>query len=582
MHIKKIEINGFGKLIDKTVEFKDGINLILGKNESGKSTIADYIKYMFYGISKNKGSKEQSDFERFRPWESGKYGGTLEFYNDERKINIFRDFNHNNTTVTDENGNDISKEYDIDKSKGTNVGTLEFKVDYETFDSVFVVKQNQVSIGSTEQKELVQKMINYMQSGSEDFSYNEIKRKLEKVLNDEIGTDRTTTKPKYILTNEIKNLENDLKNIKEKKKELNILIQEKDNNKKRIEIVDDRLQSLKTVLNEKKQIYQELTNEKLKYDAKVEALKEQERETKRKNKIKKTIDIAMIVVSMMLLAISLVLIKQYVFVPFVIAVMIIGCIINNKYFYKEVFDYGEIDFKNRINSIRTRETDVMDTLINNGIDKKLTEKTISELNDLIEQCENEQNELKLRNHEFEIQCSLLTKEIERENLTLTKLSSKRSELSRLTDKEYMIRLSLEKLDEASEEIRSSIIPELENHMGKILSKITNKKYEHVKYSKEGGILIKNNLGNMVSINNLSAGTIDQIYIAFRVSLCEKYENIPIVFDESFAYSDDERMCEILKALSMLSTDKQIMILSCTNREERIMNDNSISYNKIEI
>ena len=39
MKIENLKINGFGKLEDKEIEFSNGINIIQGNNESGKSTI---------------------------------------------------------------------------------------------------------------------------------------------------------------------------------------------------------------------------------------------------------------------------------------------------------------------------------------------------------------------------------------------------------------------------------------------------------------------------------------------------------------------------------------------------------------
>ena len=57
MRIDKIKINGFGKIKNKEIEFTDGINVIYGKNESGKSTFLKFIPCMLYGISKNKNGK---------------------------------------------------------------------------------------------------------------------------------------------------------------------------------------------------------------------------------------------------------------------------------------------------------------------------------------------------------------------------------------------------------------------------------------------------------------------------------------------------------------------------------------------
>ena len=57
MKIEKIQINGFGKFENKNIELNDGINIIVGKNESGKSTLLKFINSMLYGISKNKRGK---------------------------------------------------------------------------------------------------------------------------------------------------------------------------------------------------------------------------------------------------------------------------------------------------------------------------------------------------------------------------------------------------------------------------------------------------------------------------------------------------------------------------------------------
>ena len=44
MIIEKIVIKSFGLITDLTLEFSDSINVIEGQNESGKSTIAAFIK----------------------------------------------------------------------------------------------------------------------------------------------------------------------------------------------------------------------------------------------------------------------------------------------------------------------------------------------------------------------------------------------------------------------------------------------------------------------------------------------------------------------------------------------------------
>ena len=60
MHIVEddIKINSFGTLKNKEINLDKNVNIIYGKNESGKSTLLTYIKTAFYGISRNKNGKE--------------------------------------------------------------------------------------------------------------------------------------------------------------------------------------------------------------------------------------------------------------------------------------------------------------------------------------------------------------------------------------------------------------------------------------------------------------------------------------------------------------------------------------------
>ena len=68
MLIKKLQVNNFGKLKNKEISLKSGINVIYGENESGKSTLLDFITSMLYGIDKNKNGKEISNYDKYTPW----------------------------------------------------------------------------------------------------------------------------------------------------------------------------------------------------------------------------------------------------------------------------------------------------------------------------------------------------------------------------------------------------------------------------------------------------------------------------------------------------------------------------------
>ena len=73
MKINKIKINSYGKLKNKEINLENNLNIIYGKNESGKSTLLKFILNIFYGASKNKKGKDISDFEKYKPWYSEEF-----------------------------------------------------------------------------------------------------------------------------------------------------------------------------------------------------------------------------------------------------------------------------------------------------------------------------------------------------------------------------------------------------------------------------------------------------------------------------------------------------------------------------
>mgnify|MGYP002627298091 CR=1 FL=1 len=60
------------------------------------------------------------------------------------------------------------------------------------------------------------------------------------------------------------------------------------------------------------------------------------------------------------------------------------------------------------------------------------------------------------------------------------------------------------------------------------------------------------------------------------------ESMPIILDEAFAYYDEERLTNILNYLNTQFKENQIIILTCTNREKKILDNLKIEYNNIEM
>lgn len=215
MKINNIKINAYGKLKEKEINFSDNINLIYGKNESGKSTLLNFIKNIFYGISKNKNGKEISDYEKFLPWEGENFSGKIKYeLNNGKKIEIYRDFHKKNPKIFDENIEDISHEFKIDKKDGSQFFYEQTGVNEQTYLSTILTAQQDVVLDRSSQNILLQKVANLGGTGDDKVSFQKAIEKLNKRQLEEVGTNRTQDRPINILHNRRKELEVVLKDEK--------------------------------------------------------------------------------------------------------------------------------------------------------------------------------------------------------------------------------------------------------------------------------------------------------------------------------------------------------------------------------
>ena len=172
MKINKLKINGFGKLYKKELELGDNINIIFGKNGAGKSTILKFIDSMLYGISKNKNGKDLSDFDRFNPWSKNEFSGKLEYTLDNGKAyEVYRDFKKKSTIIYNQNKEDISKEFKVDKSKNIDFFVEQTGIDESTFLSTAISEQEGIRLKPNDQNGIVQKISNLINTGDDNISY---------------------------------------------------------------------------------------------------------------------------------------------------------------------------------------------------------------------------------------------------------------------------------------------------------------------------------------------------------------------------------------------------------------------------
>ena len=116
MIYKRLNLLSFGKFKNKQIPLDEGINLVLGNNEAGKSTIQHFIQGMFYGFftygKKRRGYEELQ--EKYRPWSSDEYAGGLLYEADGKEYLVERNFSETNPKVKVSDfltGEDVTEEF---------------------------------------------------------------------------------------------------------------------------------------------------------------------------------------------------------------------------------------------------------------------------------------------------------------------------------------------------------------------------------------------------------------------------------------------------------------------------------------
>ena len=201
--------------------------------------------------------------------------------------------------------------------------------------------------------------------------------------------------------------------------------------------------------------------------------------------------------------------------------------------------------------------------------------------DLINQKEESLSNYKVSEKKMEIENENIVENLE--NLVsleedLDRLYEEKEELESINEIYNLVKQNLE---EAYEEMKSNITPDFILEIQNIISNATNGKYKKCLVDEEG-IKIENESGSYISIDRLSIGTIDMIYLALRLSAAKSIsdEKIPIILDEAFAYYDKNRMKNILRYLN--NNNNQVIIFTCTNREIKVLEEEKIEANIINL
>lgn len=102
MILNKLLLKSFGKFQNREIVLKEGINVVYGENESGKSTMHTFLRAMFFGLRRMRGKASRTDtYTRYKPWgENTRYEGILWFTCGEKRFRLERDFSVPQSSAT--------------------------------------------------------------------------------------------------------------------------------------------------------------------------------------------------------------------------------------------------------------------------------------------------------------------------------------------------------------------------------------------------------------------------------------------------------------------------------------------------
>lgn len=584
MRINNLRINSFGKLNNRDLEFGK-FNLIYGDNEAGKSTLLNYIMHMFYGMNKSKSLKSNSDYDRFCPWNSNDFSGQINYdLDDGSNYRVYRDFGKKETYIYDKNNTEISNLFSVDKKCGNQFLLDQIKLDKNLLEKTFVINQNSLKVLKNDRDELIQKISNLIESGSEEISYEKLQKKLGHLQLENVGSDRSSDRPYNIAREKFEKNGSEinyLKNVNDDKYLINKKISDVD---EKIEINSEKIESVNIAKNKLKEF--NLINEKIKLK---EEYYEGKSDDKIDNKISKMIFIILGIIVIVLFIFNFLKIKNDL-INFILS----GLFLLNIFSYFLINNFKRKNIKKiTLNNKQKIHDEIKDEkiMLKNNI-KKFKNELINQYGNYVEryfnndidiiynELINEKNSLILERKKLELEYSNILPKLERYVNLVEEQEILKDELSNLAKKNAGYSIAKKLLEEAYMEIKNSVTPKFFDNLSDVVKIITNGKYVKVYVNDE--IEVEDYLGKIYSIDKLSFGTIEEIYFSLRVSiaLMISEEKLPIILDESFVYFDDNRLGLILNYLYGL--DNQIIILSSNKREKNLLDFGNYEYNFIQL
>ncbi len=620
MKFLELHLKGFGKFHDRTISFTDGINVIYGKNEAGKSTMHTFIRGMLFGIQPQRGRASKNDlYSKYEPWENGgTYEGSLRLEQGGHIYRIERSFQKNRKSLTI-----------IDETDGKEIEPTRAFMDQLLCGLSETAYNNTISIGqlkSATDSSMVTELKNYIanMNTSGNMALNitkatEYLKKQKKALEAQLIPQ--AAKSYTTVLGEIKALEREiaspeyenlLPSYQKQRTDARTLSQQKQEEK---EALLEKAVKGRQVLDQNQFTNQQSIDD---YTAQTQDLYEEylnlERAAgKKSRKVMTILPLILCVLSFglagyLLLSgaantLSTSLAVPSVLLPVVSAGLgvifgLVGLItaLGTRRLKKELslgsqalqetfrrhlgdasitqdamnaFTARMNDFKRLCTATETSEAAVQ------ALTKEINtlQQTQTECSEIIEKQQKNQWELEKK---LELLANYKTQ--------AEGLKNSLAENERISQEIMAIDLAQDTMTELSTSIRDSFGLHLNKTASDLIKGITGGIYTSMSIDENLNVFM-NTPTKLVPIDQVSSGTMDQIYLALRLAAAKLIQDgkqeMPLIFDDSFVLYDDERLKTVLKWLAA-SCQGQVLLFTCHQREAQMLTANQMAYNYIEL
>lgn len=544
MVIKELYIKNFGKLTERHFYLRHGIQILSGENESGKSTLHAFIRAMLFGMERGRGrAAAKDDFTRYEPWDTpGNYAGMMRFSCGGRTFRLERSFDRYTkraSLVCEDDGEELSVEQgDLDMLLGGLTPGL--------FDSTVSVGQLQAEPGQELYDALENYAANYLETGSMEIDLaaafrmlKEKKRDVSRALKEE---DAAREAQREKLLSEIRYLERDIE-------ELDTEYAQREERLSDIE--KSRIEESKTEQSRSESGYmqQEGSEEKAVIGS--------------RNLI--FTGIAGLFAGAAGFLWSTFLSSQGEAVNFLTIGVIAGvaaligiiCLAAGSIMWIRERKTGKNRRAGQEKGVGGRTAGIGETARFMESARALQEQREDTRQRLLWDMEH----LRLESKE---------KEIRRDNLREQWAEWEVSGVQkRLRQSLHALEIAEETLQGTAKEAGKSGTDTMKKKASEIFARITEGRYSRIEFERGQHIFVWDGV-RRIPAERLSRGTIEQIYLSVRLAAADMLleEDVPLIFDDAFAFYDDKRLESALKWLS--GQGKQVIIFTCQNREEEIV------------